>query len=102
MEFIKNLLGDKLNEYYSKCESTGSEFNPYICGELIFDMLTAYNLLDNKTVSLLEIKECIDDGFGADCSYYNIDAFEIAKHIYDKGFRLCRENKIKELYNYEN
>ena len=94
MEMLKILIGDTIEEHYSLCESTGSEFNSYKCSETIIDLLLANNLIDEERLSIVEIKECIDDTFGQDCAYYNIDGFKIAKKIYDRGFRLCREKKV--------
>lgn len=93
MEILKNIIGDKIEDIYSQCERTGSELNSYECAEAIIDILLAHNLLDDEALSILVIKECIDDIYGQDCAYYNVDGFKIAENIYDRGFRLCHEKK---------
>ena len=37
---------------------------------------------------IIEIKECIDNVYGVDCAYYNVDGFAIAHEIYQAGY--CR------------
>ena len=93
MEQLKIMIGDIIEERYSQCERTGSELNSFNCAGEIVDFLVANNLLKEEQLALIEIKECIDDAFGQDCAYYNIDGFKIAKNIYDRGFRLCHEKR---------
>ena len=41
----------------------------------------------NRENQIIEIKECIDNVYGADCAYYDVDGFAIANEIYSKGYR---------------
>lgn len=40
----------------------------------------------NENKQIVEIKECIDAVYGADCAYFDVDGFAIANEIYKKGF----------------
>ena len=55
----------------------------------------------SKEKQIIEIKECIDAVYGADCAYYDVDGFAIANEIYNAGYRKQRvgEWQIKsEIY----
>lgn len=41
----------------------------------------------SKEKQIVEIKECIDAVYGADCAYYDVDGFAIADKIYNAGYR---------------
>ena len=41
----------------------------------------------SKEKQIIEIKECIDSVYGADCAYYDVDGFAIANEIYNAGYR---------------
>lgn len=41
----------------------------------------------SKQKQIIEIKECIDAVYGADCAYYDVDGFAIANEIYNAGYR---------------
>lgn len=41
----------------------------------------------NKEQQIIEIKECIDTVYGADCAYYYVDGFAIANEIYNADYR---------------
>ena len=41
----------------------------------------------NKEKQIIEIKECIDAVYGADCAYFDVDGFAIANEIYNAGYR---------------
>lgn len=41
----------------------------------------------SKEKQIIEIKECIDSVYGADCAYYGVDGFAIANEIYNAGYR---------------
>lgn len=51
---------------------------------------------------IIEIKECIDSVYGADCAYFDVDGFAIADKIYNAGYRKQSEvidefvDKLKE------
>ena len=45
----------------------------------------------SKHKQIVEIKECIDAVYGADCAYFNVDGFAIANEIYKKGYRKASE-----------
>lgn len=36
---------------------------------------------------ILEIKDCIDSVYGADCAYYGVDGIGIATVLYEDGWR---------------
>ena len=40
-----------------------------------------------KDKQIIEIKECIDAVYGADCAYYDVDGFAIANEIYNADYR---------------
>lgn len=91
MEMLKLILSDELEKYYSKCESTGTEFNSFICAGIIIDLLLANNLIDNRQITIIEIKECIADILSKERAY--CDMVKIAENLYDRGFRLCHEKR---------
>ena len=41
----------------------------------------------DKEKQIIEIKECIDEIYGADCAYYGVDGFAIANEIYEANYR---------------
>jgi hypothetical protein len=41
----------------------------------------------SKEKQIVEIKECIDAVYGADCAYFDVDGFAIADKIYNAGYR---------------
>ena len=41
----------------------------------------------DKEKQIIEIKECIDAVYGADCAYYDVDGFAIANEIYNTNYR---------------
>ena len=41
----------------------------------------------SKEKQVIEIKECIDAVYGADCAYFDVDGFAIAEEIYNAGYR---------------
>lgn len=41
----------------------------------------------SKEKQIIEIKECIDAVYGADCAYFDVDGFAIAEEIYNAGYR---------------
>lgn len=41
----------------------------------------------SREKQIIEIKECIDSVYGADCAYFDVDGFAIANKIYDAGYR---------------
>lgn len=41
----------------------------------------------SKEKQIIEIKECIDAVYGADCAYFDVDGFAIANEIYNAGYR---------------
>lgn len=41
----------------------------------------------SKEKQIIEIKECIDSVYGADCAYYGVDGFAIANEIYNADYR---------------
>ena len=41
----------------------------------------------SKEKQIIEIKECIDAVYGADCAYFDVDGFAIADEIYNAGYR---------------
>ena len=47
---------------------------------------------------IVEIKECIDAVYGADCSYFDVDGFAIANEIYNAGYRKQSEGEWKKVY----
>lgn len=54
----------------------------------------------SREKQIIEIKECIDEVYGQDCAYYDVDGFAIANEIYDAGYRklpcLCNQEKDGE------
>lgn len=40
-----------------------------------------------KNEIILDIKDCIDNTYGCDCAYYDVDGFAIANEIYKRGYR---------------
>lgn len=40
-----------------------------------------------KEKQIIEIKECIDAVYGADCAYFGVDGFAVATKIYNAGYR---------------
>ena len=53
----------------------------------------------SKENQIIEIKECIDAVYGADCAYYDVDGFAIANEIYNAGFRKQSEPKKPRFYD---
>lgn len=49
----------------------------------------------SKEKQIIEMKECIDSVYGADCAYYGVDGFAIANEIYNAGYRKQIENAIE-------
>jgi hypothetical protein len=47
----------------------------------------------SKEKQIIEIKECIDFVYGADCAYYGVDGFAIANEIYNAGYRKQSEGE---------
>ena len=47
----------------------------------------------SKEKQIIEIKECIDAVYGADCAYYDVDGFAIANEIYNAGYRKQSEGE---------
>ena len=41
----------------------------------------------SKEKQIIEIKECIDAVYGADCAYFDVDGFAIANEVYNTGYR---------------
>ena len=41
----------------------------------------------SKKKQIIEIKECIDAVYGADCAYFDVDGFASAEEIYNAGYR---------------
>ena len=41
----------------------------------------------SREKQIIEIKECIDSVYGADCAYFDVDGFAISNKIYDAGYR---------------
>ena len=41
----------------------------------------------SREKQIIEIKECIDAVYGADCAYFDVDGFAIANEIYNAGYR---------------
>jgi hypothetical protein len=48
-----------------------------------------------KEKQIIEIKECIDAVYGADCAYFDVDGFAIANEIYNAGYRKQSENTVE-------
>lgn len=46
-----------------------------------------------KEKQIIEIKECIDEVYGQDCAYYDVDGFAIAEEIYNAGYRKQSEGE---------
>lgn len=55
----------------------------------------------NKEKQLIEIKECIDNVYGADCAYYDVDGFAIADEVYKAGFRKLPAGEWVYKYKHE-
>jgi DNA-directed RNA polymerase subunit RPC12/RpoP len=51
----------------------------------------------SKEKQIIEIKECIDNVYGADCAYFDVDGFAIANEIYSKGYRRQSEGEWLEI-----
>jgi hypothetical protein len=51
-----------------------------------------------KEKQIIEIKECIDAVYGADCAYYDVDGFAIANEIYNVGYRKQSEGEWVKHY----
>ena len=51
----------------------------------------------DKEQQIIEIKECIDAVYGADCAYYDVDGFAIANEIYNKGYHKQIEGEWETL-----
>ena len=49
----------------------------------------------SKEKQIIEIKECIDSVYGADCAYFDVDGFAIANEIYNAGYRKQIEGEWK-------
>ena len=49
----------------------------------------------SREKQIIEIKECIDAVYGADCAYFDVDGFAIANEIYNAGYRKQSENVIE-------
>lgn len=47
----------------------------------------------SKEKQIVEIKECIDAVYGADCAYFDVDGFAIADKIYNAGYRKQKEGE---------
>lgn len=47
----------------------------------------------SREKQIIEIKECIDSVYGADCAYFDVDGFAIANKIYDAGYRKQSEGE---------
>ena len=47
----------------------------------------------NKEKQIIEIKECIDAVYGADCAYFDVDGFAIANEIFNAGYRKQSEGE---------
>ncbi len=45
----------------------------------------------SREKQIIEIKECIDEVYGQDCAYYDVDGFAIANEIYNAGYRKASE-----------
>ena len=53
----------------------------------------------SKVKQIIEIKECIDAVYGADCAYYDVDGFAIANEIYNAGYRRQSEGEWIKKYD---
>lgn len=49
----------------------------------------------DKEKQIIEIKECVDNVYGADCAYFDVDGFAIANEIYNAGYRRQSETAEK-------
>lgn len=56
----------------------------------------------NKEQQIIEIKECIDAVYGADCAYYDVDGFAIANEIYKADYRKQEWIRVDERLPDEN
>ena len=49
----------------------------------------------SREKQIIEIKECIDSVYGADCAYFDVDGFAIANKIYNAGYRKQSDNTVE-------
>ena len=49
----------------------------------------------DRQKQIIEIKECVDAVYGADCAYYDVDGFAIAEEVYKAGYRKQSENTVE-------
>lgn len=55
----------------------------------------------SKEKQIIEIKECIDSVYGADCAYFDVDGFAIANEIYNAGYRKQSDGEWLGVWDYE-